>query len=576
MTQPARARRWILLGAALAVAAIGSALVLVTARGRPAQSPPAPEGSPEAPAAEAAPAPAGAAALAAPRDVRLDRSFTTSDEAFRLYSDGVGLASTLPVQAMTRFARAAELDPRFAPARYRLAMSAALAGRGRDGLAAVRAALDRPEALPDPYRSAAGPLSRFLEGAFDLTSHALRDALAAHPADPDVNAVAGMLAACSCDHFDPNAVVERLETSLERTGGPPSLRRRLVEAYGMKEMHDWALEQSRRHAAAWPEALDALAEPGVVRLWRREYGDAVEVADEVLRRGGDVFAVGLAPAFILTGQHAELRSMYDPEMEHGNSIEANAVTHLHAGINDVWLGRFGDAETHFSRGPEFAASAWEKSRAALFFLLLGRARALEERFAEAHQALEAAQRLAGPQAVLEYALGVNHLRAGRPAETERALYRLSSERHRSQPGWTEPWRRLLEAEVALAAGRATVAADAAREAWMLERPLSVDCVTGHADAYFLDVLGRASLEARRPADALDAFEQIRALGMKGLHQPEITALAGYRSALVLASTGRPDEARVRLEQFIRQWAGAEDHPLVRDARQRLQRIGERG
>src|SRR5262249_55197013 len=171
----------------------------------------------------------------------------------------------------------------------------------------------------------------------------------------------------------------------------------------------------------------------------------------------------------------------------------------------------------------------EKSAGARFFLLLGRTHALLGRSREAGAALESAETKAGPQPVLEYALGMNMLKAGNRAEAERVLHRLGQEARVSQPGRTEPWRCLMMGELALAQGDTARALDAFHEAWQLEEPLALDCIVGHTDAYFLDALGRAYLAAGRSADALAMFDRIRALGVKGIHQPEIGVLAIYFS-----------------------------------------------
>jgi tetratricopeptide (TPR) repeat protein len=127
-------------------------------------------------------------------------------------------------------------------------------------------------------------------------------------------------------------------------------------------------------------------------------------------------------------------------------------------------------------------------------------------------------------------------------------------------------------EAALAAGDAPRALDAFREAWRLEEPLAIDCIAGHTDAYFLDALGRASLAAGNPGDALQSFERIRALGMKGLLQPEIAVMAGYRSGRALEALGRRGEAAARYRQFLGQWGAASPAPPeVGDARTRLGR-----
>ena len=417
-------------------------------------------------------------------------------------------------------------------------------------------------------------LSPFIEGRFGLAAAAVRSALASRPSDAGLHYLAGLIHSCSCEHFDPNSVIDHLEQALAADPDLTMARPRLAQAYAMKGMLDWSLSLAEQRRAHHPDLAEAIAEVGRARIARGEYGDGIEAADEVVRWGGDVFAHGLAPAFILTGHHEQVVSFYDPEMESTNTRAANALTHLHAGINDVWLGRFTQAEQHFERGAEFVDAPWQAPQKALFHLLLGRAYGVRGRGEEARAALEAALQAVGRQPVLEYALGVEDLAAGRPEGAREASRRLEPERHRAGPGWNEPWRRLLLGEIALAGSETTRAVDELREAWSLQRPLSIDCVAGNADAYFLDALGRAYLASGRPKDALSMFEQIRSLGDRALNQPEIAVLALYGSGVALHELGRSSEAVARLGQFVRLWGKADAAPRrIADARDRLEHLG---
>jgi tetratricopeptide (TPR) repeat protein len=566
-----RARRLILV-----FVAAGAVLAVVLTRnvwqqaGRTAGADPAPAPSISPAEREAAAArPAGAQA-SAPRDYQLDRDMTASPEAFKFYAEGMELSRRLPVQAAARFRRAVMIDPGFAPAWYRLAMAGVLLSRGDDAAGAIRSAIQNQERLPEPYRSVAPVLAHFVAGAFDLAIAAQADALARQPSDPDLHFLAGVMCAASCDHFDPNGAVEHFEQVLSADPQYPTARAALMTAYGMKGMNDWSLTRALQYQSLNPQLIGAIANVGRVRIARGEYGDAIEVADEVVRRGEEIFGAGLAAAFILAGHNEQVAGMYDPGKERANSAAANAITHLHAGINDVWLGRFDRAAQHFERGAEFLPGPWERSGRALFFLLLGRTHALMGRAREADSAFEAAQQVAGPRPVLEYCLGVSKLKAGNVPEADRIAKRLAQEVRVSQPGWNEPWRRLLIGEIALASGETARAIDEFREAWRLERPLATDCIVEYTDAYFLDALGRAYLAAGKAQDALAAFDQIRALGIKRLNQPEISVLALQRCGRALEMLGRTEEARARYRQFLDLWSEAGGAPQeVAEAKARL-------
>jgi len=562
-------RPGLIVVAVLAVAGLAAAALLVWRTKQPA-TPPVSAESARADAAPVLVAPAGGSPL--PDEEAFDRRLTLSEDAFKLYQEGVGLARALPAQAAVRFRRALLLDPAFLPAQHRLALAAVLMSRREEARSAIKSAMLDERGLPEPYRTEAPVLAHYIEGAFDLATRKLKEAIARLPEDPELNFIAGRISAESCDYFDPNATIEHFERVLAIDPEYAAARGGLIDAYEMKSMHEWSLARATAYKARHPESLDAISELGRVRIARGEYGDAIEDADEIVRRGEDVFAYGLGPAFFLAGHHDQLAAMYDPEMERTNMMEANALTHLHAGVNDVWMGRFGKAMEHFERGPEFLPGPWQRSRKALFYLLLGRTNGLLGRGREARSALEAAQQVAGPQPVLEYALGVVELQDGRPQEAQRVVKRLEDELRPSQPGWTEPWRRLMAGEIALAAGDAARAVQEFREAWQLERPLEIDCISAHAGAYFLDALGRGFLAASRPQDALQAFEQIRSLGVKGLHQPEIAVLALYRAGLAHEAMGREEEAKARYQAFLDEWGRADiTTGEIDDARARLSR-----
>ncbi|HEY3177023.1 MAG TPA: hypothetical protein VGK94_14810 [Candidatus Polarisedimenticolia bacterium] len=567
-----RALRLLLVTAGTVVAAVLARYVWTQGTRAPAAPPPATSSSAARETGVETPRPA-TTQPPAPRDYHLDRDLTASAEAFKAYAEGVDLSRRLPVQAAARFRRAVMLDPGFAPAHYRLAMAGLLLSRRDEAAAEIKAAMDNQERLPEPYRSVAPVLQHFAAGAFDLVVAALPDALARQPFDPDLHYLAGVTCASSCDHFDPNGAVEHFEQVLSADPGHAPARAALMAAYAMKGMNDWWLSRAMEYQSVNPQLSEAVAEVGKVRTARGEYGDAIEVADEILRRGEDVYALGLAPAFILAGHNKQVADMWDPEMERRNSPAANMLTHLHAGINDVWLGRFDKAVQHFERGAEFLPGPWERSGRALFLLLLGRTHALTGRAREADAAFEAAQQVAGQRPVLEYCLGVNKLRSAPAAEAERVARRLGQEVRVSQPGWNEPWRRLLLGEIALAAKEPTRAIDEFRQAWQLEKPLATDCIVQYTDAYFLDALGRAYLAAGKAQDALAAFDQIRALGVKGLNQPEIVVLALYRSGRALQLLNRGGEARARYRQFLNLWGEGEGAPQeVADARARISAI----
>ncbi len=531
-------------------------------------SPPIPEeGIPPA-ALEAGPA--GSEPPAVTRDPDLDRALTSFPDVFRIYAEGVSALRVSPDQAAASFRRAVQGDPAFAPAHYQLALASVLGSGDDEARTAIGNAMSRGEQLPEPYRTVAPILARYIEGSFDAMAADLPVALARQPGSAELHYLAGRLHADSCEHFDPNGVIEHLERAREAFAGLAAVRQGLIEAYEMKGMHEWSLSRVLEFLAAHPDRIEAIAEVGRARIARREYEDAIEIADEIVRRGGDVFAHGLGPALILTGHHEQAAAMYDPETELTNSAEANQITHLHAGINAVWLGDFGKAVEHFERGPEFLQAPWQRNDRVLFYLLLGEAYSHQGRDEEAHAVFQAAEQVVGAQPILQYLHAAGELRAGNTVEAERLSRSLQNERRASQAGWPEPWRRLLAGEMALAAGDTTRALDEFREAWHLQQPLELDCITGHVEAYFQDALVRGALAARKPSEAFQAADQILSLGVRGLHQPFIQIMALYHGGRAREALGNREEAHSLYRRFLDAWGRkAGSIPEVEDARARL-------
>ncbi|MGH9868875.1 MAG: hypothetical protein ACREAA_12010 [Candidatus Polarisedimenticolia bacterium] len=447
----------------------------------------------------------GQDAVAGP-DLSAERALAASPAAFEAYQQGASLASADPAAALSLFRKAATLDASFAPARYRLALAAVLVDDDREATPAIRAALEAGDRLPEAYRTAARPLGFLVDGDFARMPEALGAAQASHPDDPDLHLMAA-LAARSCEQFDPASVIEHAAAVLRTAPEDVAAGGLLIEAAGMLD---------RPLAEAGLPAPGNAAAAGQAALWRGDFDAAIEAVDEVLRAGGDVLAAGLAPAFILTGDPAQVRAMDDSEMEPHRTTTGNATALLHAGINEMGDGQLTLAAELFERGAEYARAPWRRAEAAGLLLLAARARRLEGRGAEEASAIQAARALVGKLGIVEHALALSRLAAGDPAGAAAIAAGLDAE---------DPWRRLVEGEIALAGGDTRQAVEAVQAAWAMKRASPADCVAVRADAIFLDALGRALLAAGRTAEAKDAFGQVTRLGMRGLRQPDLMARA---------------------------------------------------
>ena len=451
-----------------------------------------------------------------------------------------------------------------------LGISAIAASRPEEAASALERVRSAKADLPGPKRAAADAATALLEGDTTAAWETLDEALRQWPDDPELNLLTGFAAGVTCPNFDPNEVRDHLEAALAGGLSSPEIRSMLQQSYEMTGLHNWSLTRALENLAGHPEQTAAIAEVGRARLARGEYGDALLAADDVVRAGADVFAQGLAPAFILSGRFDEIAAMYDPDSESSSGADANVLAHLHAGIDEVWRGHLPRAAMHFERGPEFLVGGWQSSRRALFFVLLSRVHLLMGRHQEAVAGLEEARRQEPSEPIIEYLLGAAQLAAGNEEEAEKWIEALAVERRRGQPGWSAPWERLLTGEIALAQGDVAAAIAAFRDAWDMQMHIGIDCITGHVEAYYLDALGRAYLAAGRPEDALGEFEQILALGVRGLHQPEIAVLAHYRSGAALQALGRDEDGRRHLERFLGSWGAIRPTPQeVADAARRL-------
>jgi hypothetical protein len=318
-----------------------------------------------------------------------------------------------------------------------------------------------------------------------------------------------------------------------------------------------ALDSARDRAIALLEAARGNGKEAMGAAARAEAKDV-----SALRRG-------LAPAFILTGDHAHLEEAYDPEGDAHLSIPVSVQQHLYAGLNDLWTGRPSAAAIQFERGLERertlsgskgGPSPWTQ----VFMTLRIRSYLTAGRVQEAKQAAAEASAIMRDRSfgLLEFTIAGVSIAGG---DVGPAVSRMSA------PGRPQAklWNYLTHADVLLAAGRAKDAYDISTLALAGVGSQVTVCPGISTEPYLLEPQARSLLALGRPQDASRMLDRLLALGSRGLFAPDVVVPAWLLAGQAREASGDTAGARAAYRALLDRWGTGEDLPAVRQARERL-------
>jgi len=318
-------------------------------------------------------------------------------------------------------------------------------------------------------------------------------------------------------------------------------------------------------------ALDA-ARVRALSLLEAAAGKATEAMDASARaEASDVNALrrGLAPAFILAGDHAHLTDAYDPEGDIHLPVTVAVEQHLYAGLNALWTGRPSAAAGQFERGLErersMSGPGGEPSPSSQLLMMLRiRAYLAAGRVEEAKMAASEASDVVKGRAhgLLEYTMARATIAGG---NLDLAVSRMSA------PGRPEAklWNYLAHTDVSLSSGRAKEAYDSSRTTLAAVGTQVTVCPGISTEPYLLEPQARSLLALGRPRDASRVLDRILALGSRGLFAPDIIVPAWLLAGQAREAAGDAAGARDAYRALIERWGSGEDLPAVREARERL-------
>jgi len=456
---------------------------------------------------------------------------TTSFEAVRHFTLGKRLYDQERARdALPHFQEAVRLDPGFAMAHQYAALSYSYLGARVE----QREHLERAAALASDPASLLGPFERakiqadyntYLERYHEAAAH-WREILTLRPADDRARANLGLIYGSLRQY---GSAIEELEAAWR--GYPhPRVRWMLADMYSASGRPEAAVELVAQHAES---AFDWIASAKHLLIaGRRE--DAEGALEEALRH-----------------------SRQDDRASWADLALMQADFHRSGG-------RFAAAEAALRQGLDRGGSGGiERLQLAMASLLVDSGRRGE--------AITYLRGLRIGLARNRIVHGVLAARAGDIRTAEAILQLLLREADERRAPRPDARVHQLRAEIALARNRAAEAHAHAGHA-----------VRAFSTTWTLVTLARAQHAAGRIAEAAETWTTI--LDRPGERTIDWDApafsqvvLARYELARVLEASGRPDEARVRYDEFLRSWERADEAlPLFVDARaRRLAVAGER-
>jgi tetratricopeptide (TPR) repeat protein len=457
-------------------------------------------------------------------------------------------------------------------ARYLLAASLLEA----DDLPAAASVLEEAGAslrrLPGPLAATARAIREAAAGRPEEAASALDRALRRAPSLAEARWLRARLSRAVCPLYDRERIEADLLAALRANPCCAACALDHAETAAFTGRPDQAARLLGRDAGCSPGGLDAARDRALAlalaAAGRTE--EALEAAARCEARDVGALRAGLAPTFLLAGDHAHLAEAYDSEGDARLPPRISAEQHLHMGLGLLWTGRPSEAAAQLARAEEHLRPPEGSGGSPPSWLLLVRALRIRAyltagRFEEAARAAEEFRAEGG--GILEGRLG----HAAALAELAfRGPDRVLERRGRLTTTPQKFWRYLALAEAALARGRPEEALAHVRLALLSVNTQVTVCPGISTEPELLALQAKALLAAGRHVEAARAAERLAALGARALFAPDI--VVGGLILLGRAREGQGDAAGARraYEEVVARWGDGEGVPAVEEARRRMQ------
>jgi tetratricopeptide (TPR) repeat protein len=509
---------------------------------------------------------------------------TRSVDAYRAYSRGEAhLERGDYASAAVEFSKAVQLDYDFALAYYRLAWAAGFAGDTTASQRASARAIGFANRLPASYQDVARGAALYFSGA----QNAMEPLEAALRKEPENTDALLLLAECyyhSARDNDPERAAKAYEGLRSADRHYQGLYREMAETYAVSGALDQAEEALATMEARWPEAAHPL------RAWLMAFAGRHEEALEQIeltsipsgvpnRQAVGVLArevVVFSEVAMLNGRWELAEKLVSRDVPLRPFWRRSPVLRAR-GHFFVYRGRFDRAiESYLAAIGTDPLTEDDLFRGGVQTTALRSLATLRALQGDAEGALrELARALAiQPQSPRNlYFAGRQAAMGGDVAEARRHLSELERLLPTTQHTMRDLYRDALEAEVALAEGRADSArAVSERVSHSPRRLLDFGTDNTFACAPFRDTLARAHLALGDKAGAVRVLEELVESGLERVHFPVLYVRALYTLGKLELEMGERALGRRHLQQFLDHWDGADwELSEVVDARRLLAR-----
>jgi serine/threonine protein kinase/tetratricopeptide (TPR) repeat protein len=393
--------------------------------------------------------------------IDLARALTDSAEAYRLYTTGEqALHERRFEDAVHDFGLAVKEDPSFALARYKQSLAAWWGGGDLDRREILEDGLPAIERLPDRWQKLYRAYLHVEKGETDEAWALLNEVLASSDALPDAYNLRGELRFHYTRYWDHRAMRSDLERALDLD---PSFK---LVFYHLLDSHTYLsdLAAAERLIARYrrEDPNDRVIVFGETRIAaaRRDFGEAVRLGREELRRGGDptweVYLACLDRAGLDHESHAA--HGWFIETSTGGYQKGRAV--FSRGTSNLWNGRFEQARADYDESTRIITQTGQPvtaHHAAGSLSAHALALSIVEKRAEAIDLARQAITIDPWYPAAHYLLGRFLFEAGRRADGERALVAFEEMENESYSPYPADWLTLLRADRALALGDSSTA-----------------------------------------------------------------------------------------------------------------------